>query len=793
MLDIGFWSPLPPQRSGIADYSYNLLGELAKTHRVTAIVGDKCISVVPGRERRRLRVPEGVELVSHAELRGRRFDCNVYQMGNNSTFHSYMHESILNDPGLLVLHDPSLFDFYLGLCGGESSPAFLEEMRHDLRDPRPAVPMTTIGGHRDIDRLAILMSRRLVDASAVTVVHSEWAVETLARRSPGSIVTKIHQPATVLERPGSAPATITFGILGGINKHKRIHQALDAFAAVHREFENARIILAGRVDMPELAESIVNSISQLSLTPVVDLRFDVGADEFDRILLECDVLVALRWPTAGETSAPMMRAFGAAMPVITSDVPQFREFDERYCWRVPLDPSAERLELIKNMRQAMRNPEAVRAAGRMAQQFVKSNATAVNAASQYESAIASCAKVRRSLIKRQTSAAVPAVNAIGHWSATTGIGEAARRAVLAMSRAGVSVALTDYSIDVPTDVNRIPTGFVALPKGRSASIDISFLNINELDGVRDEFLRPELGRRLVAYWYWELPNLPTRLVPEVLRFDEIWVASHFVQGNFARYASCPIVVMPSVVAPEADPRLSRRDFGLSETSCVFLFNFDASSGFARKNPFAIIEAFGRTFTRREAGVEACLVMKTMNLDRWPEANYELRRRLDRVGGIVIDEQLTDKEVASLTRCSDVYVSLHRSEGFGLGMAEAMFFGVPVIATRYSGSEEFLTATNSCGVGYCMKAVEIGELRFNPGAEVVYEPGMIWADPYVDQAASWMRSLYEDRRMRHRIGSAGAETIHRRYSMEVAGLAMRKRVEALLSDQREMLPTSQDAA
>ena len=82
------------------------------------------------------------------------------------------------------------------------------------------------------------------------------------------------------------------------------------------------------------------------------------------------------------------------------------------------------------------------------------------------------------------------------------------------------MALTDYSIDVPTDVNRIPTGFVALPKGRSASIDISFLNINELDGVRDEFLRPELGRRLVVYWYWELPNLPTWLVPEVLRFDE---------------------------------------------------------------------------------------------------------------------------------------------------------------------------------------------------------------------------------------------------------------------------------
>ena len=183
--------------------------------------------------------------------------------------------------------------------------------------------------------------------------------------------------------------------------------------------------------MPELAESIVNSISQSSLTPVVDLRFDVGADEFDRILLECDVLVALRWPTAGETSAPMMRAFGAAMPVITSDVPQFREFDERYCWRVPLDPSAERLELIKNMRQAMRNPEAVRAAGRMAQQFVKSNATAVNAASQHESSDRLLCQGASLADKATDVAAVPAVNAIGHWSATTGIGEAARRAVLA--------------------------------------------------------------------------------------------------------------------------------------------------------------------------------------------------------------------------------------------------------------------------------------------------------------------------------------------------------------------------
>ena len=790
MAHVGFWSPLPPQPSGIADYSYSILSELAKTFDVTAVVDDEFSSVVPGKVRRRLQVPEGVAVANHATTKSNQFDCNIYQMGNNATFHSYMHDRVLEDPGLLVLHDPSLFDFYVGLCGGESSPSLREEVRLDLRTTNATIPKLRVDGNDEVDRLALLMSRRLVDASLMTVVHSDWAVDAISRRSPESIIERIYQPADVLRRPETARGFTTFGILGGINLHKRVLQALEAFAVVHREFENARLILAGRIDAPELVDSIAAWISGSGASSAVDIRYDVAADDFDRLLLECDVLIALRWPTAGETSAPMMRAFGAAMPVITTDVPQFREFDDSYCWKVPIGASAERRGLVEAMRNALQYPDTVRAAGRAAQSFVEDNATNAIAASHYARAIASCLQLRGRAVAGRRSPSVPAANAIGCWSATTGVGEAARRAVLAMSNAGVAIALTDVAIDVPTDANRIPAGIVSLPKGRPAPIDISFLNVNELHGVPDEFLRPEPGRYLVAYWYWELPDLPARLVPEVQRFDEFWVASRFVQGNLARYTTAPVVVMPSVVAPEADPLISRKEFGLPRKSCLFLFNFDVSSGLARKNPFAAIDAFSQAFSHEEG---ACLVMKTMNLNRWPEASYELRRRLDRVGGVIIEEHLTDAEVASLTRCCDVYVSLHRSEGFGLGMAEAMYFGVPVIATRYSGSEDFLTASNSCGVGYRMTCVDAGELRFNPGAENVYEPGMSWADPDIDQAAVWMRMLYDHQEMRQRIGAQGAETIRFRYNSEAAGCAMRCRLVNIRSGKVGRYSESEDVA
>jgi hypothetical protein len=149
-----------------------------------------------------------------------------------------------------------------------------------------------------------------------------------------------------------------------------------------------------------------------------------------------------------------------------------------------------------------------------------------------------------------------------------------------------------------------------------------------------------------------------------------------------------------------------------------------------------------------------------------------------VDGILIDEDLTSAEMASLIACCDTYVSLHRAEGFGLGMAEAMYLGRPVIATNYSGNRDFATATTSFPVGYRLREVELGELRYNPGVEAVYEPGMLWAEPDVIGAAHWMRHVFESSVSCQATGRRGQTRIHEDYGSASAARAMRKRLGEL---------------
>jgi len=222
-----------------------------------------------------------------------------------------------------------------------------------------------------------------------------------------------------------------------------------------------------------------------------------------------------------------------------------------------------------------------------------------------------------------------------------------------------------------------------------------------------------------------------------------------------------------------DQALTRSDFGLKDDRVLFFFNFDANSTLARKNPRAVIEAYRRAFSPQERASKVGLVMKTINLKRLPEANLMLRGELDHVGGQVIDEDMTPQEVAALTAACDVYVSLHRAEGFGLGIAEAMYFGRPVIATGYSGSVDFMRMSNSYPIGYHIVKVEGGDLRFNPTAQYVYRPGELWAEPDIDEAARRMRYLYEHPKDRARIGDAAARTIREQCSRRAVGARMRE--------------------
>jgi glycosyltransferase involved in cell wall biosynthesis len=149
-----------------------------------------------------------------------------------------------------------------------------------------------------------------------------------------------------------------------------------------------------------------------------------------------------------------------------------------------------------------------------------------------------------------------------------------------------------------------------------------------------------------------------------------------------------------------------------------------------------------------------------------------------VNGILIDAELTREQMNGLLAVIDVYVSLHRAEGFGLGIAEAMFLGKPAVVTAYSGNLDFTDTSNSCLVGYRLRPIEETDHQLFPEAADTYAAGIPWAEPSVEQAARWMRFLYDCPEQRRRIGRVAAATIRTRYNREAVQRVLVRRLESI---------------
>jgi glycosyltransferase involved in cell wall biosynthesis len=273
-----------------------------------------------------------------------------------------------------------------------------------------------------------------------------------------------------------------------------------------------------------------------------------------------------------------------------------------------------------------------------------------------------------------------------------------------------------------------------------------------------------------------MPQLIPGYHREVARFDEIWTASGFVRDAFRPETRAPVVVVPPVVEPVATGLISREDLAIPRRACVFLFHFDANSTIARKNPFGVIRAFKSAFSDDERGSTATLVIKALNLVGHREARRQLRTGMQGVHGRLIEEEMSSGEVASLIELCDVYVSLHRSEGFGLGIAEAMALGKPVVATDYSGNRDYLSHANGVPIPFTLREISRGDLYFNPDMTAIYRAGGYWAEPNLDRAAKALRGLAIDPESRERLGIAARTTMVDRYSEKVVGRAIRERLE-----------------
>jgi glycosyltransferase involved in cell wall biosynthesis len=276
------------------------------------------------------------------------------------------------------------------------------------------------------------------------------------------------------------------------------------------------------------------------------------------------------------------------------------------------------------------------------------------------------------------------------------------------------------------------------------------------------------GRRNIGLWYWEQEHFPMRWHSAFDYYDEIWVTTHFTREAITAVSPIPVrkITYPFYL-DEAEAVPDRRRFGLPENVFIFLFTFDFFSTIQRKNPAAVIAAFRRAFRPDDAAV---LVLKSINAEHHRAGRDLLGRESEGAKVVFMDSHSSGSELNALFASADCYVSLHRSEGLGLGMAHAMYLGKPVIGTNYSGNLDFMNCDNSVLVDYAMT-----ELNEDSGP---YERGTRWAEPNVEHAANLMRWVYEHRAEGKALGARAAASIRATLNPALTTAQIRERVEEM---------------
>lgn len=385
---VAFFSPLPPARSGIADYSEALIASLE------TLVDLEVFSSAAG------------------PFDPARFDIPLYQIGNNG-WHDFVYETALRHPGVVVMHESNLhhlisditikrgdWDAYVRECeyqGGKKAREFAERVRQLEVGP---------------DYEGVTMTRRLLESARGVVVHSHFMQDEMRVAGFTGPVAVIPHGAWIPEsdrnswrhKLGLDELTPLIGIFGFLKPYKRIAESLRAFRRVVRLTPNAKMILVGEPHPEFPIEPMVRSmglsanVRVLGFTPIEDFVGYLGA---------CDIVLNLRFPTVGESSGTLLRSLGLGKAVLVSEIGSFQEFSDDVCLKVPVGPGEEDL-IFEYLNLLVSRPEVAAALGARAKNYVAEQCNWATVARQYVDFLESvaCAKAGETAWPTSDSAGV---------------------------------------------------------------------------------------------------------------------------------------------------------------------------------------------------------------------------------------------------------------------------------------------------------------------------------------------------------------------------------------------------
>ncbi len=351
---------------------------------------------------------------------------------------------------------------------------------------------------------------------------------------------------------------------------------------------------------------------------------------------------------------------------------------------------------------------------------------------------------------------------VGYPFLPIGMGEHARSTFRAFQAAGVTprlVDVADHRAPPDPDIDRDFSPFIAEGLG---AVNLFCVNGDEAARVIETAGRKAFdGAYNIIYPAWELARYPAPWAKVLQRFDEVWAPSRFIQDAIAGAVTRPVIHMPLAVDLKLSAFLGRRHFGIPEDDFTVLFFFDVASFADRKNPAAVLRAFELLAARRPEARIHC-VIKSRGGGEADPGQIALDARLAALGSRAqaIWGDLSDNEIKNLVRVCDVFVSLHRSEGFGRGMAEAMAMGRPAIATGYSGNLDFMAPGTSLLVDYALVPVL-------PGA-YPHGEGQVWAEASSEHASHLIEQLLDDPAGARAMGARGKAHIRTHFSTEAVG-------------------------